>query len=292
MESEDLYWCAKQHRQCIDVLLTAIDEIREVPKDLFQKATVEEVAHNETVDSLRKECDRLVKNEARLKRTIANLHDVIRTYQKQHAETAENLGVRCSQINHLAKENRELKNTIEALRSSSIPRHEPVSVIIPTADPKRGVQAPLHRGLELPKTGKEMENLGISASPEAVNEIAKVVKKSAFKERIREVFENGAVIPFNFVIHSEFAIPYVTFGDGTQSQGITEILSDWVMADPKHRMPHNFDYQRGGHLVATNGDSPSYWRLAYQFGDSQMMFFLASEYQEVINRFCDWYNNV
>ena len=60
----------------------------------------------------REDMERQRKTEARLRRKIQNLTDMVMTCQKHLLDTAARFSKRCSQIDHLAKENRELKRNV------------------------------------------------------------------------------------------------------------------------------------------------------------------------------------
>lgn len=165
----------------------------------------------------RGDAERQKKTEARLRREIQNLTDMVMTCQKHLLDTTARLGKRCSQIDHLAKENRELKRKVF----------------------KMGAKA-------------EIDRHGI-------------------------------------IVHDETAIPYVTAGSGGDVRKVMQMLSDWVMTDPRNRVPRSLDHD-GGRLVVVSGGHPSHCRLAYRFCESQMLFLVAAEYREVIDSFAAWCN--
>lgn len=72
----------------------------------------------------RENLERQRKTEARLRREIQNLTDMVMTYQKHLLDTSARFSNRCSQIDHLAKENRELKRKVFKMSAKAeIDRH-------------------------------------------------------------------------------------------------------------------------------------------------------------------------
>lgn len=291
MNNEELYACAKRHRECVEVLLSAIEEISTALQNQqtaeWQRTMDEErsrlLANNA---KLRGELAKATKRIVRLERKVTNYSDIIREYRDRFEDTASNLGERCSQIKHLSEENRRLMAELDAAKRQN-PR---TSVIIPTDK---------HQP-ETPKTTRDMEDFEIAADqrvvadPKAGDVITRFTNEAArspFIRRIVDVFGAHELKPEDFHLHDELAIPYVVYGNGvagTFDSG--KMLEAWIMADPKKRVPRHFGYKRGGKVVSTKGNSPDFWRLAYQVDSNQMLFFLAQEYRDVIEAFCSWYN--
>lgn len=72
----------------------------------------------------REDAERQRKTEARLRRRNQNLTDMVMTCQKHLLDTSARLAERCSQINHLAKENRELKRKVFRMNAKAeLDRH-------------------------------------------------------------------------------------------------------------------------------------------------------------------------
>ena len=285
MNNEELYACAKRHRECVEVLLSAIEEIATVqpnkPTAECQRTMDDErsqlLANNE---KLRGELAKATKRIARLERKVTNYIGIIREYRDRFEDTASNLGERCSQIKHLAEENKRLMLELDAAKRQD----SRVSVIIPTDK---------HQP-EMPKTIRAMEGFEIAADPKAGDVITRFTNEAArspFIRRIEDMFGSRELKPEDFHLHDELAIPYVVYGNGVAGTfDVAKMLEAWIMADPKKRVPRHFGYKRGGKVVSTKGNSPNFWRLAYQVDADQMLFFLAQEYRDVIEAFCSWYN--
>lgn len=291
MNNEELYACAKRHRECVEVLLSAIEEIATAQPNkptIGRQGQMDEnrsrlLANNE---ELRGELAKATKRIARLERNVTNYIDIIREYRDRFEDTVSNLGERCSQIKYLAEENKRLMSELDAAKR----QNSRMSVIIPTDKHQPG----------MPKTIRDGEDFGITedskavVDPKAADVIMRFTNeanKSPFIKRIGDVFGARELKPEDFHLHDELAIPYVVYGNGvagTFDSG--KMLEAWIMADPKKRVPRHFGYKRGGKVVSTKGNSPDFWRLAYQVDSNQMLFFLAQEYRDVIEAFCSWYN--